>query len=125
MRFCSNAWSSCRTLLKGQGLGSCSAQGLSEHVQAHACMQARAVVDGLPGDIVALALPLDIMKIAESGLIDADWQARSALSGPWLSCVQGPPCMFRAPPHETFGRNLVMQNLIIRSALRNPSPTFC
>ena len=38
--------------------------------------QARAVVDGLPGDIVALALPLDIMKIAESGLIDDDWQAR-------------------------------------------------
>ncbi|KAK9821298.1 hypothetical protein WJX81_003983 [Elliptochloris bilobata] len=38
--------------------------------------QARAVVDGLPGDIVALALPLDIMKIAEAGLINADWQKR-------------------------------------------------
>ena len=43
------------------------------------CLQARAIVDGLPGDIVALALPLDIMKIAEAGLIDADWQARQQL----------------------------------------------
>lgn len=45
------------------------------------CLQARAIVDGLPGDIVALALPLDIMKIAEAGLIDADWQARQQLKG--------------------------------------------
>ena len=48
--------------------------------------QARAVVDGLPGDIVALALPLDIMKIAESGLIHADWQAcRCHCLECWLS----------------------------------------
>lgn len=36
--------------------------------------QARAVVDGLPGDIVALALPLDIMKIEEAGLIQPGWE---------------------------------------------------
>lgn len=29
--------------------------------------QARAVMDGLPADIVALALPLDVMKISEAG----------------------------------------------------------
>lgn len=44
-------------------------------MRSHPRAQARAVVDGLPGDIVALALPLDVMKIAESGLINADWQA--------------------------------------------------
>ena len=32
-------------------------------------MQARAVIDGLPADIAALALPLDIMKIADAGLM--------------------------------------------------------
>ena len=32
------------------------------------------MVDGLPGDIVALALPLDIMKIQEAGLIKDGWQ---------------------------------------------------
>ena len=31
-------------------------------------------MDGLPGDIVALALPLDIMKIEEAGLINPGWQ---------------------------------------------------
>ncbi len=35
--------------------------------------QARAVIDGLPADIVALALPLDVMKISEAGLIRMDW----------------------------------------------------
>ncbi|KFM24351.1 Sulfate-binding protein [Auxenochlorella protothecoides] len=35
--------------------------------------QARAVIDGLPADIVALALPLDVIKIAEAGLLDPDW----------------------------------------------------
>ena len=32
------------------------------------------MVDGLPGDVVALALPLDIMKIEEAGLINPGWQ---------------------------------------------------
>ena len=40
------------------------------------CMQARAVSDGLPGDIVALALPLDVDKIREAGLIRPGWQQR-------------------------------------------------
>ena len=40
------------------------------------CMQARAVSDGLPGDIVALALPLDVDKICEAGLISPGWQQR-------------------------------------------------
>ncbi|KAI7842666.1 hypothetical protein COHA_003770 [Chlorella ohadii] len=35
--------------------------------------QARAVIDGLPADISALALPLDTIKIADAGLIRADW----------------------------------------------------
>ena len=38
--------------------------------------QSRAVCDGLPADLVALALPLDIEKIAEAGLIRRDWQQR-------------------------------------------------
>ncbi|KAL6769205.1 SULP3 [Auxenochlorella protothecoides x Auxenochlorella symbiontica] len=38
--------------------------------------QARAVIDGLPADIVALALPLDVIKIAEAGLLDPDWAPR-------------------------------------------------
>ena len=32
--------------------------------------------DGLPGDIVALALPLDVDKICEAGLIAPGWQQR-------------------------------------------------
>lgn len=39
--------------------------------------QARAVVDGLPGDMVALALPLDVHKICDTGLINKDWQERA------------------------------------------------
>jgi len=38
--------------------------------------QARAVIDGLEADVVTLALAYDIDKIAESGLIAADWQTR-------------------------------------------------
>ncbi|KAK9807334.1 hypothetical protein WJX73_002563 [Symbiochloris irregularis] len=38
--------------------------------------QARALVDGLPGDVVALALPLDVQKIADAGLIDGNWRER-------------------------------------------------
>eukprot|EP00884_Botryococcus_braunii_P006268 jgi/Botrbrau1/15642/Bobra.4_1s0027.2 len=38
--------------------------------------QSRAVCDGLPGDIVALALPLDVMKIEEAGLLSPGWQKR-------------------------------------------------
>lgn len=34
------------------------------------------MVDGLPGDIVALALPLDVDKIREAGLIEPGWQER-------------------------------------------------
>mmetsp|Transcript_17073 Transcript_17073/g.51010 ORF Transcript_17073/g.51010 Transcript_17073/m.51010 type:complete len:512 (-) Transcript_17073:211-1746(-) len=36
--------------------------------------QARAIIDGLPGDIAALSLPLDIMKIADAGLMRKDWR---------------------------------------------------
>eukprot|EP00898_Chlorokybus_atmophyticus_P003872 jgi/Chlat1/4486/Chrsp29S04430 len=38
--------------------------------------QARAVMDGLPADLVALALPLDVMKIAEEGLVAKDWREK-------------------------------------------------
>lgn len=39
-------------------------------------MQARAVIDGLPAEMVALALPLDIDRIAHAGLIDSKWRGR-------------------------------------------------
>src|SRR5262245_52771416 len=38
--------------------------------------QARAVIDGLPADVVTLALAYDIDEIAKKGLIASDWQAR-------------------------------------------------
>jgi sulfate/thiosulfate transport system substrate-binding protein len=38
--------------------------------------QARAVIDGLPADVVTLALAYDIDAIADRGLIAADWQKR-------------------------------------------------
>ncbi|PNW81708.1 hypothetical protein CHLRE_06g257000v5 [Chlamydomonas reinhardtii] len=38
-------------------------------------VQARAVIDGLPADIVALALPLDLDKIVSAGLIRPDWRS--------------------------------------------------
>ncbi|WP_416674434.1 sulfate ABC transporter substrate-binding protein [Egbenema bharatensis] len=36
--------------------------------------QSRAVVDGLPADIVSLALELDVQRIEETGLIEPGWQ---------------------------------------------------
>ena len=39
-----------------------------------AVLQARAVIDGLPADMVALALPLDVQKIADAGLVPANWR---------------------------------------------------
>lgn len=38
--------------------------------------QARSVIDGLPADVVTLALAWDIDAIAERGLINKDWQKR-------------------------------------------------
>lgn len=38
--------------------------------------QARAVIDGLPAEIVSLALPSDVIKIAEAGLMDPDWASK-------------------------------------------------
>ena len=38
--------------------------------------QARAVIDGLPADVVTLALAYDIDEIAKKGLISSNWQAR-------------------------------------------------
>ncbi len=38
--------------------------------------QARAVIDGLPADVVTLALAYDIDEIAKRGLISPNWQAR-------------------------------------------------
>ncbi|KAL2630033.1 hypothetical protein R1flu_014719 [Riccia fluitans] len=43
--------------------------------------QARAVIDGLPADVVSLALPLDVIKIEEAGLIDSNWQKRVPNNG--------------------------------------------
>ncbi|PNH05418.1 Sulfate-binding protein [Tetrabaena socialis] len=39
-------------------------------------VQARAVIDGLPADLVALALPLDLDKIVAAGLTAPDWRSR-------------------------------------------------
>lgn len=51
--------------------------------------QARAVIDGLPADIVTLALAYDIDAIAKHGkLLPADWQARlPAHSAPYTSTI--------------------------------------
>lgn len=38
--------------------------------------QARAVIDGLPADVVTLALEGDINKIADAGLLAKDWRGR-------------------------------------------------
>jgi sulfate transport system substrate-binding protein len=38
--------------------------------------QARSVIDGLPADVVTLALAYDIDEIAQRGLIDKNWQKR-------------------------------------------------
>ncbi len=38
--------------------------------------QARAVIDGLPADVVTLALGYDVDEIAKKGLISSNWQAR-------------------------------------------------
>jgi sulfate/thiosulfate transport system substrate-binding protein len=38
--------------------------------------QARAVIEGLPADVVTLALAYDINAIAKKGLIDPNWQSR-------------------------------------------------
>ena len=54
----------------------CATTGPIPQWPAAAPEQARAVVDGLPGDIVALALPLDVDKIQEAGLITSDWRTR-------------------------------------------------
>ncbi|HRQ08515.1 MAG TPA: sulfate ABC transporter substrate-binding protein, partial [Nitrosomonas europaea] len=51
--------------------------------------QARAVIDGVPADVVTLALAHDIDAISEqSGLIPAEWQKRlSNNSSPYLSTI--------------------------------------
>src|SRR5688572_30620827 len=38
--------------------------------------QARSVIDGLPADVVSLALAADLDAIADRGLIAKDWQSR-------------------------------------------------
>jgi sulfate/thiosulfate-binding protein len=50
--------------------------------------QARAVIDGLEGDVVTLALAYDIDAIAEKGLIDKEWQKRLPnQSAPYTSTI--------------------------------------
>ena len=50
--------------------------------------QARAVIDGLTADVVTLALAADIDKIAEAGLLPADWQTRLPHnSSPYTSTI--------------------------------------
>ena len=50
--------------------------------------QARAVIDGLPADVVTLALAYDIDAISEKGLIAPGWQKRLAYhSAPYTSTI--------------------------------------
>jgi sulfate transport system substrate-binding protein len=50
--------------------------------------QARAVIDGLEGDVVTLALAYDIDAIAQGGLIDKGWQKRLPQnSSPYTSTI--------------------------------------
>jgi sulfate transport system substrate-binding protein len=50
--------------------------------------QARAVIDGLPADVVTLALAYDIDAISERGLIAHDWQQRLGhRSAPYTSTI--------------------------------------
>jgi sulfate transport system substrate-binding protein len=50
--------------------------------------QARSVIDGLPADVVTLALAYDIDAIADRGLIAADWQSRLPQnSSPYTSTI--------------------------------------
>jgi sulfate transport system substrate-binding protein len=61
--------------------------------------QARAVIDGLPAELVALALPLDVDRIAAAGLIAHSWRARypcnRSLQHCWPVTV---PCLPPAAP---------------------------
>jgi len=50
--------------------------------------QARSVIDGLPADVVTLALANDIDQIADHGLTDKNWQRRLPLnSTPYFSTI--------------------------------------
>jgi sulfate transport system substrate-binding protein len=50
--------------------------------------QARAVIDGLPADVVTLALAYDVDEIAQRGLIAKDWQSRLPFnSTPYYSTI--------------------------------------
>jgi sulfate/thiosulfate transport system substrate-binding protein len=50
--------------------------------------QARAVIDGLEADVVTLALAYDVDAIAQSGLINRDWQKRLPQnSSPYTSTI--------------------------------------
>jgi sulfate transport system substrate-binding protein len=50
--------------------------------------QARAVIDGLPADVVTLALGYDIDAIARAGLVSPSWQSRLPFqSAPYTSTI--------------------------------------
>lgn len=50
--------------------------------------QARSVIDGLPADVVTLALAYDVDTIAKAGLIDPAWQKRlPENSSPYTSAI--------------------------------------
>jgi ABC-type sulfate transport system substrate-binding protein len=51
------------------------------------------VIDGLPADVVALALPLDVQKICDAGLLREDWRKRfplQSVGAPWRAYSRGP-----------------------------------
>jgi sulfate/thiosulfate transport system substrate-binding protein len=50
--------------------------------------QARAVIDGLDGDVVTLALAYDVHEVAKAGLLAKDWQKKLPLNAsPYASTI--------------------------------------
>jgi sulfate transport system substrate-binding protein len=74
-------------------LGDAFARGRAEPVVFHRShggsgKQARAVIDGLPADIVTLGLAGDVDAIANAGLLDRGWQKRLPdASSPFTSTI--------------------------------------
>ena len=66
--------------------------------------QARAVIDGLPADMVTLALAYDIDEIAERGLIARDWQKRLPQNPSSYRRRSCPWCARGSEAHHGLGR---------------------
>jgi hypothetical protein len=72
-------------------------------------MQAHAVIDGLPADVVVLTLLLDVQRVADAGLLRQDWglDAGSSRAGP---LAPSNPCDYCHP--STMRRQLPCNSTI-------------